>query len=187
MAAARRARTLEEALAAASMLGYPVALKAPDRLHKSEGGGVVLGLDDEQSLTRAFAELDAEDVSVEKMAPTEDGIELIVGAIRDPRFGAIVLVGLGGVYAEILDDVAVALAPIDEHAAERLVSSLRGAPLLESARGRPPLDVAAAAHAVAAVSRVAAACPAVAELEVNPLLVLPKGALGLDARVLLGS
>jgi hypothetical protein len=94
---------------------------------------------------------------------------------------------MGGVYAEILDDVAVALAPIDEAHAARLVRSLRGAPLLGGARGRPPLDVAGAARAVAAVSRAAAASPAVKELEVNPLLVLPEGVLGLDARVVLES
>jgi hypothetical protein len=164
-----------------------VALKATDRLHKSEGGGVVLGLADDEELTEAVGQLGASELSIEAMAPLYDGIELIVGAIRDPRFGAIVLVGVGGVYAEILDDVAVALAPIGEGRAERLVRSLRGAPLLEGARGRPPFDVRAAAAAVAAVSRAAAACEAVAELEVNPLLVLPSGALGLDARVTLES
>jgi acyl-CoA synthetase (NDP forming) len=191
MAAARPARTLEEALGAAAELGYPVALKAADRLHKSEEGGVVLGLEDEEALTRAFEQLRArlgpQELSVEEMAPVDAGVELIAGAKRDPRFGAVVLVGLGGVYAEILDDVAVALAPIGEDHAERLVRSLRGAPLLEGARGHPPLDVAAAARAVAAVSRAVAACEAVAELEVNPLLVLSKGAMGLDARVLLES
>jgi len=187
MGAARPATTLEDALAAAVELGYPVALKAVDRLHKSEGGGVVLGIADGDELTVAVARLDASELSVEAMAPLDDGVELIVGAKRDPRFGAIVLVGLGGVYAEILDDVAVALAPIDESEAERLVGSLRGAPLLEGARGRPTLDVAAAADAVAAVSRAAAACAAVAELDVNPLLVLPSGAVALDARVVLES
>jgi acyl-CoA synthetase (NDP forming) len=89
------------------------------------------------------------------------------------------------VYAEILDDIAVALAPIDEGKAERLIRSLRGAALLDGARGRKPLDVAAAASAVAAVARAAAACPGVLELDVNPLLVLQEGAVGLDARVLL--
>jgi hypothetical protein len=187
MGAARPATTVEEALAAASEIGYPVALKAADRFHKSEGGGVVLGLAGDEELREAVGNLDTTELSVEAMAPLDDGIELIVGAIRDPRFGAIVLVGMGGVYAEILEDVAVALAPIDERQAERLVRSLRGAPLIEGARGRPPLDVSAAAAAVAAVSRAAAACEAVQELEVNPLLVLPNGALGLDARVLLGS
>jgi hypothetical protein len=118
------------------------------------------------------------------MAPVADGVELIAGIRRDPRFGPLVLVGLGGIYAEILDDVAVALAPVAVEEAERLLGSLRGAPLLEGARGRPALDVAAAAAAVAALSRAAAACPAVAELDVNPLLVLPDGCLALDARVM---
>jgi acyl-CoA synthetase (NDP forming) len=187
MAAARTAGTLEEALAAAEEVGYPVALKAADRLHKSEGSGVVLGLGDERALARAFAEVEAQELSVEAMARVDEGVELIVGAKRDPRFGPVVLVGLGGVYAEILDDVAVALAPIDEEQAERLVRALRGAPLLAGARGRSALDIAAAARAVAAVSRAAAACAELTELEVNPLLVLPKGAIGLDARLLLES
>ncbi len=175
MAAARSVTTREEALAAAAELGYPVALKAGELLHKSEAGGVMLGLGDENALAEAFEELTArlgaQVLSVERMAPVAEGVELIVGAKRDPRFGAVVLVGLGGVYAEILDDVAVALAPIDDRQAERLIRSLRGAPLLEGARGRPPLHIAAAAHAVAAVSRAAAACPQILELDVNPLLV----------------
>jgi acetate---CoA ligase (ADP-forming) len=191
MAASRPATTLDEALTAAVELGYPVVLKAGGLLHKSEAGGVVLGLEDEGALSSAFTELTArfcrQELSVEQMAPVGEGVELIVGAKRDPRFGAVVLVGLGGVYAEILDDVAVALAPIDDEHATRLIRSLRGAPLLAGARGRPPLDVAAAARAVAAVSRAAATCPAVLELDVNPLLVLEDGALGLDARVLLSS
>ena len=108
-----------------------------------------------------------------------------MGAKRDPRFGAIVLVGLGGVYAEILDDVTVALAPVDDSTAERLIRALRGAPLLDGARGRSRLDIAAAAHAVAAMSRAAAACPEILEIEVNPLFVADSGAVGLDARIVL--
>jgi acyl-CoA synthetase (NDP forming) len=92
---------------------------------------------------------------------------------------------MGGLYTEVLDDKGVALAPVDEASAEELVRSLRGAPLLEGARGRRPLDVRAAAAAIAALSRLAASHPEIAELEVNPLLVLPDGALGLDARVVL--
>jgi acyl-CoA synthetase (NDP forming) len=189
MTRALPASTLEEALAAAVELGYPVALKAGELLHKSDAGGVLLGLTDDDALARGFAELTTSlgvrELSVEQMAPIDDGIELIVGAKRDPRFGAVVLVGLGGLYAEVLDDVAVALAPVGEDAAERMLRSLRGAALLAGARGRPALDLAAAARAVAAVSRAAAACPAVEEIEVNPLLLLPDGAVGLDARVLL--
>ncbi|MDQ3671140.1 MAG: acetate--CoA ligase family protein [Actinomycetota bacterium] len=187
----RSATSRKEALAAATELGYPVGLKAVELLHKSESGGVVLGLGDADALAAAFDELGArlgpQTLSVERMAPVDQGVELIAGTKRDPRFGAIVLVGLGGIYAEILDDVAVALAPIDEPTAERLIRSLRAAPLLEGARGRPPLDIAAAARVLAAVSRTAAACPAILELDVNPLLVLPESAVGLDARIVLAA
>ena len=116
------------------------------------------------------------------MAPTGDGVELLIGARWDPRLGPVVLAGAGGVYAEVLGDTAVALAPIDPEQARAMIASLRFAPLLDGARGRPPLDLGAAAAALAALSRVAAAHPELAELEVNPLLVLPAGALALDAR-----
>ena len=121
--------------------------------------------------------------SVEAMAPLAQGVELLIGARWDARFGPIALAGLGGLYTEILHDAAVALAPVDEQRARALILSLRAAPLLQGARGRPPLDVGAAAAALAALSRVAAEHPEIAAIEVNPLLVLPDGALGLDARV----
>ena len=121
--------------------------------------------------------------SVERMAPVSSGVELLIGARRDRSFGPIVLVGAGGVYAELLKDVAVALAPVTEAQAEVLIRSLRIAQVLLGARGGRPLDVGAAARATAALSRLAAARPAIAEIEVNPLLVLPHGALALDARI----
>jgi acyl-CoA synthetase (NDP forming) len=120
------------------------------------------------------------------MADIAAGVELIVGCRRDPRFGPLLLVGLGGIHAEVLRDTAVALAPASAGEAEELIRSLRGAALLLGARGRPPLDVTAAAEAAAALSRMAAEHPELAEVEVNPLLVLPEGAVGLDARVVHG-
>jgi citrate lyase gamma subunit len=117
------------------------------------------------------------------MAPLGSGIELLIGARRDHSFGPILLVGAGGVFAELLKDVAVALAPVTEEQAEALIRSLRIAPLLLGARGKTALDVAAAARAAAALSRAAAEHPEIAEIEVNPLLVTPSGALALDARV----
>ena len=95
------------------------------------------------------------------------------------------VVGAGGIHAETLRDVAVALAPVDETAAEELIRSLASAPLLMGTRGRPPLDLAAAARAAAALSRFAAAHAEIAEVEVNPLLVRREGAIGLDARIAL--
>ena len=179
----------DEAVAAARELGYPVALKAVGLLHKSDAGGVALGLKDEAALRAAcaamVARLGPRAMTVEVMAPLGDGVEVIVGCRRDPRFGPVVLVGLGGVHAEILGDTVVALAPVDTADAERLLDGLRGASLLRGARGRPPLAVAAAAQAAAALSRFAASHPEVEEVEVNPLLVTSAAAVALDARVVL--
>jgi acyl-CoA synthetase (NDP forming) len=181
LAAARPVRTAQEALAAAAELGYPVVLKDLSREHKSDGGGVIIGIRDADALAAAFAA--AGEWSVEQMAPLAEGVELIIGVRRDPRFGPLLLVGLGGVYAELLHDVAVALAPVEPDEAEELLLSLRSAALFTGARGRPPLDVAAAARAAAALSGLAARAPWLAEVEINPLLVTPDGALGLDARL----
>jgi acyl-CoA synthetase (NDP forming) len=176
----------DAAAAAAARIGWPVALKALGTLHKSDAGGVVLGVSGESALRAAVADLaarlDPPALSVERMAPVADGAELLIGARRDPRFGPVALAGLGGVHAEVMRDVAVALAPVTPAEAERMLLSLRAAPLLRGARGRAALDVGAAARALSALSHVAAAHPELAELEVNPLLVLPSGALALDAR-----
>ncbi len=175
------------ALCAADQLGWPVAVKAVAFEHKSDLGGVVLGVGDAATLEAVTAEmwsrLGPGPLSVEAMADPAGGVELLVGCVRDPRFGPVALVGIGGVHAEVLRDVAAALAPLDEQQAEQLIVSLRGAALITGTRGRPSLDVPAAARAVAILSSVAASHPAVAELEVNPLLVTRSGAYGLDARI----
>jgi acyl-CoA synthetase (NDP forming) len=186
---ARRAADLEQARAAAEELGYPVVLKALGRLHKSEGGGVAVGIGDAEALERSLSKmataLKPSEYSVERTAPIAAGVELIVGARRDPRFGPLALVGAGGLYAELLSDVRVALAPLREDEALRLLLSRRVAPLLTGARGRAPLDVDAAARVAVALSRVAGAHPEIEEIEINPLLVTPDGALALDARIVL--
>ena len=183
MVAARPVATAAEARDAAAELGYPVVLKSLVSEHKSDAGGVVLDLTDADELDAAYRGFPAGPCSVERMAPVGDGLELIVGVRRDPRFGPVLLVGLGGVFAEVFGDVAVALAPVEPAEAERLLRSLRCAPLFDGARGRPRLDVAAAANAASALSQLAARAPWIAELEVNPLLVTADGVLGLDARL----
>ncbi len=189
MVEARRVTGAEEALAAAQELGYPVALKALGHLHKSDAGGVALGLGDAAALLAALVDLEARLAPpacvVERMAALDQGIEFIIGCRRDPQFGPVALVGSGGVYAELLRDTRTALAPLEAGGAQTLLEELRAAPLLTGARGRGALDVVAAATAAAALSRFAAAHPEVAEVEVNPLLVLPSGALALDARIVL--
>ena len=188
-APARLVHGTGEALAAARDLGYPVVLKAMGLLHKSEAGGVALNVTGPEELLAACADMQGRlsptALTVERMAPTETGVELIIGCRQDPRFGPVVLVGLGGIYAEILKDSVVALAPIEESDAHGLLTSLRGAALLLGARGRPPLDVPAAARVAAALSHFAATHPEVAEVELNPLLLMPRDAVALDARMVL--
>ncbi|MEU5595028.1 acetate--CoA ligase family protein [Streptomyces sp. NPDC020298] len=187
--AAREIRDESQLLAAVAEFTGPYVLKALHLLHKSDAGGVALGLAGPDELLAAFREmharLGAPSYSVEAMADLSDGIELIVGVNRDPRFGPVAMVGLGGVLAEALHDVAFALAPVPAGHAERLLRGLRTAALLDGVRGRPALDVTAAAAAVETITAFAAAHPELAEIEVNPLLVRPRGVLALDSRAVL--
>jgi len=171
-------------------LRFPVVLKAAGRLHKSDDGGVVLGLADEDAVRAAYddmvARLAPPAVFVEEMADLAGGVELIVGSVRDPKFGAVVMVGLGGIFTEALGDTACGIAPVSVAAARSLLLSLRGAPVLLGARGRAPVDLDALAGLVARVSCLAAAHPELVELELNPVLAGADGALALDARVVSG-
>ncbi|GBG38336.1 acetate--CoA ligase family protein [Mycobacterium montefiorense] len=186
-AAAREIRTIYELRTAAEELSPPFVLKALGLLHKSDAGGVVVGLASRELLVNAHARLAAKlsppSFSVEEMADLANGVELIVGASWDSRFGPTVLVGMGGTATEVLRDVQVALAPIDEATAMQMLKRLRTAPLLRGHRGKPAVNVSAAARTIARFSQYAAAHPEIAELEINPLLVTPSGATALDARI----
>jgi acyl-CoA synthetase (NDP forming) len=187
--AARLVRTGDEAAAAAAAIGGPVVLKALGLLHKSDAGGVALGLASEHDVRAAHADmaarLDPPGFCVEAMADLRDGVELIVGVQQDPRFGPVAMVGFGGVLAEVLRDVAFALAPVDAGVARRLLERLAASALLHGVRGRPAVDLDAAARTIALVTAVAAEHPELASLEVNPILARPDGVVALDARAVL--
>lgn len=182
--------TREELLTAASELHFPLVLKALGDEHKSDRGGVVLGIADAQALGDAWEDVQARlsppSCSIEEMANLSGAVELLVGVRRDARFGPIVLVGLGGVFAEVLRDVRCALGPVTAPQARELLLSLRGAALLTGARGRAPVDLEAAAEVVAKLSELAAAHPEISEIECNPVAALPDRAIALDARIVLG-
>ncbi len=177
------AASVEAAVRAAHTLGYPVVVKATSPLHKSDAGGVRLDLVDDDAVAAAYSELAMHlgpQVVVERQV-AERGVELLIGASRDPRFGVVALAALGGVAAEMLGDVAVALGPIGPSAARKLIQSLRAAPLLSGRRGA--LDVDGAARALAVLTAALAVSPELGEIEINPLLVTVSGALVLDARL----
>ena len=188
-AADRLARTAEEAVAAATALGYKVALKiqSPDIPHKTEAGGVRLGLADAEAVRAAFAAISAavaahapaaeiEGVLVSRMAPP--GVELAIGCVNDATFGPILMLGLGGTGIELFGDVAHHPAPVSAETAEAMLRSLTGARLLRGFRGAPPVPTAGVAALASLISRIAVAHrDRIAEIEFNPVIVHPDGAV----------
>jgi acetate---CoA ligase (ADP-forming) len=191
--AARRARTPAEAAAVADALGGRVAVKilSPDISHKTDVGGVALGVPAAEAaavtasmLARVAAANPAarlEGVLVQAMVGG-DGVELLLGMVRDPQFGPLVMVGFGGIFVEILGDVATRLAPIDRAEAWMMLDELHMAPALRGARGRPPVDLDALADVVSRFAHLVADVPELVELEINPLFAGPSGAQALDVR-----
>jgi acetate---CoA ligase (ADP-forming) len=185
-ARSRPAATLDQAHQAAAEIGYPVVLKVAGVAHKSDVGGVVLDLVDQAALDHAWSAMTTRlgrgrAYTVEEMIDPRDGVEMIVGVRRDPGFGSVVLVGFGGVLAELIDDAVVALAPLDHAGARSMVDRLRGVRLLRGHRGRPPVDQEALLDVIVAISRTAA------EVDLNPVLVRPSGAVVLDLHVAEGA
>jgi acyl-CoA synthetase (NDP forming) len=184
----RSASTREAVLAAANELGYPVVLKTAraDIAHKSDVGGVAVGLADEAALLAAYDAMTARlgsEVTLQQQAP--EGTEIIVGAVLDPTFGPIMTVGLGGVFVEVFRDAVSFLPPVDKDEAKELLASLKGYPLLTGARGRSPADIDAVAEAVARLSVLARdTAGAIAEMDINPVIVSPDGATAVDALVI---
>jgi len=193
------AADLTEARRIAAECGYPVALKvsSPDILHKSDVGGVVVGLRDEAALDVAYDQLlerirrrapgaAVAGVYVQKMA--ESGRELIVGINRDATFGPLLMVGLGGVYVEVLKDVTFGLCPVSPSGAKDMLSSLTGYALLRGVRGEQPADLDAAADIISRVSWMAVELDDVIELDINPVIVLNRGqgAVAADIRIGIG-
>jgi acetyltransferase len=181
----------EAALDAAARIGYPVALKAlaPGLIHKTEAGGVALGLRSGEELVEAYREVKArtgsDRVLVQEMV--ESGVEMIVGLNRDPQFGPVVVVGMGGVLVEVLRDRVLGLPPLDRGQVLSMVRQLRGAQLLEGYRGAEAADVEALVETVVGVSRLAEEVgDRVESIDLNPVIVLPagRGVRIVDARVI---
>jgi len=190
------ARTLDEAEEAAERLGWPVVLKilSPRIIHKSDVGGVYVGVEDGAELARAWVRLtqdvprragitadDLEGVLVQKMV--KGGKETIVGMTSDPQFGPVLMFGLGGIYVEALGDVVFRVHPVRDVDAHEMVRSIRGHKLLEGVRGEPASDLPAVEEVIQRVSQLVGDHPQIRELDVNPFLAFPQGGVAVDGRV----
>jgi acetate---CoA ligase (ADP-forming) len=179
------ATDIEGVLAAARRLGYPVALKTAAASHKTELGGVTLGIRDEDGLAAAYREMSSRlgpYVTVQEMV--EPGVEMALGVVHDPQFGPLVMVAAGGVLIETLGDRRLALPPLDEARASKLIDRLDVRPLLDGVRGAPPADVNSLARALSRLSLLAGDLgDLIGALDVNPVIVGPRGCMAVDALV----
>ncbi|MFT7629698.1 MAG: acetyltransferase [Mariniblastus sp.] len=192
------AKTADEAIEIANEFGYPVVVKiaSPEISHKSDIGGVKLNLNDEHQVATAFHEVIAAahqkapqeivmGVSVQPMVSIRDGYELIAGSKRDPMFGPVIMIGAGGIFAEIYKDVAFELPPLNERLATSMLHTLKSWKILKGFRGNPPLNIKKVADVLVRLSTLCVDHPEIAEFDINPLLVTPQKAVALDARIIL--
>ena len=179
------ASNLDKVLAAAESVGYPIVLKTAAASHKTDVGGVKLGIEDRGDLTAAYTEMSSRlgpAVVVQEMA--EAGVEMALGIVQDPQFGTLVMVAAGGILIETLADRCLALPPLDEAHARRLIDRLDARPLLNGARGAPPADADSFARAMSRLSVLAwNLSDLIDALDVNPLIVGPDGCVAVDALV----
>lgn len=190
------ARTSKEAVLISQKMGFPVALKinAPEIIHKSDSGGVKLSLNSASEVRAAYREImDSVQkkypdslvlgVSVQKMA--KPGTEVIVGTSKDPQFGPVIMFGLGGIFVEVLKDVSFRIIPLTRKDAKEMIEEIKGYPILKGYRGKPPADIPALVEIILKIADLIEKYPQIKELELNPILVYQRGALGVDARIIL--
>lgn len=194
----RLARNTKEAVAISREVGYPVALKlmSEDVVHKSDAGGVKLGLQNNSQVEKAYSammssvkaaypEAKVDGVSVQRMA--KPGVEVIVGMSKDPQFGPVLMFGLGGVLVELLKDVSFRIVPVAKMDAAEMIREIKGFPMLQGFRGSKPCDLDALENLIVAVSDFVEKNPRVKELDLNPVFAYEDGVMAVDARVVVES
>ena len=190
------ARAKDEATALAREIGFPVALKiiSPQIVHKSDIGGVKLGLTDEGEVARGYDGLIAaakskepsaiiEGVSVQAMA--HPGAEVIIGMSKDPQFGPVLMFGLGGILVEVLEDVSFRLVPLSRRDAREMIKEIKGYPILEGYRGQEPAHIAMLEDTLLRLSEFVQAHSEIKEIDLNPIIVHRDGLMVVDARIIL--
>ena len=192
----KMARNQKEAVLLSQEIGFPVVLKiaSPDVIHKSDSGGVKLGLNNVAGVRTAYDEIitnvnhqyphaKIQGVSVQKMV--RPGTEVIIGTNKDPQFGPVIMFGLGGLFVEILKDVSFRIIPLNKRNAQEMIHEIKGYPLLKGYRGKEPADIPALVDLILKVSKFVNENPKIKELELNPVFAYPEGAMAVDARIIL--
>ncbi len=195
----RLARTKNEALAIASEIGFPVVVKtaAPGIIHKSDYGGVKLYIKSLAEVGRAYSAVanigrqpgtretkrKKSRASVQKMAP--DGVEVIMGISKDPQFGHVIMFGLGGVFVETLGDISFRIVPIEHKDAKEMIQEINGYEILQGYRGSEAIDICALEEMLLKLSELSQKMPEIKEIDLNPVLAWPDGAMAVDARIVL--
>jgi len=193
---AKLSRSKKEAISTSKEMGFPIVLKisSPDVVHKSDSGGVKLGLANATQVGKAYNEVISsvkqaypkakiEGVSVQPMAPP--GVEVIVGMSKDPQFGPVLMFGLGGILVEVLKDVSFRIVPVTERDAREMIREIKGYPVLEGYRGQKPASIPALEKLIVKVSQFVEKNPQIKELDLNPIFAYPDKAVAVDARIIL--
>jgi len=193
---AKLARMKKEAISLSKGMGFPVVLKvmSPDVIHKSDSGGVKLGLSNMAQVGKAYGEIrkavkqhypkaKIAGISVQKMA--RPGVEVIIGMTKDAQFGPVLMFGLGGILVEVLKDVSFRIVPLTKRDAREMIKEIKGYPLLEGYRGQEPADITFLEDLLVKVSDFVDKNPEIKELDLNPLFAYKDGAVAVDARVIL--
>ena len=190
------AKSKEEAIELSRQIGFPAVLKiaSPDVVHKSDAGGVKIGLTNEAEVGQAYDDILAaigsayptaqvDGISVQAMA--QPGVEVIMGVSTDPQFGPVLMFGLGGILVEVLKDVAFRIAPLTQRDAAQMIREIKGYPILEGHRGQKPVDISALENSLLKLSRFVEERPMIRELDLNPVIAYSDGLMVVDARIVL--
>ena len=193
---AKLARSKKEAVSISHEMGFPVVLKisSADVVHKSDSGGVKLGLANATQVGKAYSEIlssikqaypqaQIDGVSVQPMAAP--GVEVIVGMSKDPQFGPVLMFGLGGILVEVLKDVSFRIVPVTARDAKAMIKEIKGYPVLEGYRGQKPASIPALEKLIVKVSQFVERNPQIRELDLNPIFAYPDEAVAVDARIIL--
>ena len=180
----------------AKEINFPIVMKivSPDIIHKTDAGGVKVGVKDEEEARMTYQEIISKAIKYKKKAKISgvivyhmvpQGTEIIIGMMKDPHFGPVIMFGLGGIFVEVLKDISFRILPIEEIDAREMIAEIKGYEILKGARGNPPRDIRAIKEVLMKVSKLTMENPEINEIDLNPIFVFEKGLQVVDARMIL--